>query len=114
MSFNIIVRDYSHYNRTLGKYIHSKRQYENEMAKQGYVSMEEGERIAEKARENMRKPYILSKKAKEVIYCAKNSADRNGKVSISDKLVEGMKEVGVNLVNRNVPKCYTEGGFDNT
>jgi hypothetical protein len=113
MSFNIIVKNYEHYNKALGKYITSKRQYDNEMAKQGMVSFEKGDAIAKKAQTNGHKPYILTDKAKQVINCAKLSADRKGNVKLSDKLVEGMKEVGVNLVNRNIPDHYRldMGGF---
>ncbi len=113
MSFNIIVKRYEGYNSALGKYIGSKRQYDNEMSKQGMVSFEKAEQIAESVRSKQKKPYILSGKAKQIINSARFSSDKDGKVHLSDRLVEGMKEVGVNFYNNNLPKHYQDkGGFE--
>ena len=114
MAFNIIVKNYQHYNSSMGKYIRSKREYLNEMAKGNYLPYEKACQVAEKARSNNKKPFALSKKAQEVIQNARNSSDRRGKVHLSDRLVGGMKEVGVNFYNNNIPKHYRVdmGGFD--
>ena len=114
MALNVIVKNYSHYNSSMGKYIRSKREYLNEMAKGKYVDYDVACQIAEKARSNREKPFELSKKAREVIESARNSSDRKGKTHLSNRLVEGMKEVGVNFYNSNIPKHYRidSGGFD--
>lgn len=110
----IIVKRYEHFNSAMGKYITSKKHYESEMAKGGYIPFDKAQEIAEKAKEKNRKPYILSNKAKAVIEAAKTSADRKGRLHCGDRLIEGMKEVGVNFYSNNIPKHYKidEGGFD--
>lgn len=106
----IIVKNYSHYNRALGKYIKSKRHYQNEMAKQGMVSYEKGRKLAEKAKKE--KPYKISDKALAII----NSThpDSKGKVKLSDRAIDGMKDLGCSFESQWCPKHYREaGGFDN-
>jgi type III secretory pathway component EscV len=111
---NIIVRNYEHYNRTLGKYISSKASYEKEMARQGMVSWEVGEQLAEKARKANHKDYDgLSKQAMEVCKAAKDQADNKGRLTPSTRLIDGMKKTGVCF---ELPKHYrdleiSKGGF---
>jgi len=111
---NIIVRNYEHYNRTLGKYISSKSQYEKEMAKQGMVSWEVGEQLAEKARKSLHKDYDgLSPQAMAVCKAAKDQADKKGNLKLSSRLVDGMKKTGVCFDLDKLPKAYRDvGGFD--
>lgn len=113
---NIIVKRYEHFNSAMGKYISSKRHYDNEMAKGGYVSYEEGCRMADKVKTRDKK-YELSPKARAIIASAKGSADKKGNIKQSDRLITGMKEIGVSFGitdnNKNIlPKHYQEqGGF---
>ena len=90
---NIIIKNYNHYNRSLGKHIKDKAHYKSEMARRGFVSFEEGQRAADKARE--RKNYHLSPKARAVIETAALNSDSKGNLRASDNLIDGMKEVGV-------------------
>lgn len=113
---NIIVRKYDHFNSAMGKHITSKRHYEQEMAKGGYIPYDKACEIADKAK-NKKINYELSPKAREIINSARSSADKRGNIKVSDRLIEGMKSVGVRLdINRDVlPKHYhPEGGFNAT
>ena len=103
----IIIKKYQHVNRSFagwdtpkGKYISSKKQYDEEMKKGGFVGYEEGRKVAEQVNS---KSYNreLSPKAKDVIKAARLMSDRKGKIKPSDKLIDAMKEVGVNF---NKPK----------
>lgn len=110
---NIIVKKYQHYNSSMGKYIKTKRDYFTEMDRGGYVSQEEGERRAKTAREQARKDYKLSDKARQLLYCAEQTKDKKGNIKVSDRMVDGMKDVGVNF---NIPSIYKDlpldkGGF---
>ena len=116
MSFNIIVKNYQHHNRALGKYISSKAQYENEMAKQGYIPFEQAEVLAERARTGQRKEYKgLSKQAMEVCKAAKDQADKKGNLKASSRLIDGMKKTGVCFDLDKLPSHYRDevvGGFN--
>ena len=96
---NIIIKKYEHFNRSLGKQIRSKAHYEKEMRKQGMVSWEEGQRIAQKAREKASKPYSLSNKADEVIRAAKDMT-HNGKINVEGRLIKAMEDVGLDFTRR--------------
>jgi hypothetical protein len=116
---NIIIRNYEHFNRSLGnwdspkgKYIRSKSHYEKELAKQGYVSFEQ----AEKIKSNPHKEYNgISAKAMEVCKAARDSADRKGNLRIGTRLQKGMESVGVSFDMSKLPKHYQDiptGGLD--
>lgn len=109
----IIVKKYEHYNRSLGKYIGSKREYFTELDRGGYVTQEEGDRLAQIAREKSHKPYKPSEKLISLLQSAQNSKDKRGNIRYSDRLVDGMKEVGVQTnFQDKLPKHYQEqGGF---
>ena len=116
MSVGIIVRNYEHYNRALGKYITSKKHYEEEMAKGGFIPFEKAEQMAEIARGKNKKEYkSLSEKNMKFIHRVKDMADRKGNIEISDRYVQGLKEHGVrvDVCYDKLPKAYREGGFDN-
>lgn len=106
----IIIKNYQHFNRALNKHITSRKHYEEEMAKGGFVSYEKGCELAEKARASQYKPYDkLSDKATELIKSASNMKDRKGKIEAGNRLIEGMKAVGVNFnVPDWCPKHYRE------
>lgn len=107
---NIIVKNYEHYSHAMGKHISSKRQYDNEMAKGGYVPYEKGQQLAEQARARNHKNYDgLSEKTMRFLHEVKGMADKKGNIKVSDRFVEGLKEHGVKI-GREVPKSR-EGGF---
>ena len=96
----IIVKNYEHYNRTLGKYINTKKQYFEELKRGGFVTQEEGNRLAEKhQREKKWKP---SQDCIEMIKATKNVADKNGNIVLGrhPKLVDAMKKKGMTF---NIP-----------
>ena len=107
MAFNIIVKNYEHINRSFrnwdtpkGKYIRTKKQYDEAMAREGMVPYEEGQRSAKKYEEALDKKKYggLSPKASALLKSVHK--DKKGKIRLSGKQVEGMKEVGVHF---NVP-----------
>lgn len=110
---NIIVKNYEHFNRALGKYITSKAQYEREMVKGGFVSFEKGEQMAAKNRTERQKYDGLSPDKMKFLHQVKDMADKKGNIKISDRFVEGLKEhkvIGRDL--SSLPKHYREGGFE--
>lgn len=111
---NIIVRNYEHYNKAIGKYITSKRHYEQEMAKGGFVPFEKAEQMAENARSHMHKPYVLSEKTKKFLGEIKMLADRKGNIKPSDNFIKGLQEHGVKVDCQydKLPKAYRQGGFN--
>ena len=110
MSFGIIVKNYEHFNRALGKYIGSKKEYEYEMAKGNYIPFDKAEKIAEKRRKEMYKNYDRpSEKAIALMKDIKNSG-KNGKIKLSDRQINAMKEVGVNFNARWLPSSYKSTG----
>ena len=119
---NIIIRNYEHINSSFpnwdtprGKYIRSKAHYEQEMAKAGLVPFDKAEQMAEQARAKSHKPYALSEKARKFIGAVKNTAGKDGKITVSDRFVDGLRKVGVNVDCNydKLPSHYKEGGFQN-
>lgn len=109
---NIIVKNYEHWNTSLGnwdspkgKYISSRAHYEKELAKQGFVSFEKAESI----KTDSHKPYQgISAKAMEVCKAAKDTADKKGNLRIGTKLQKGMESVGVSFDMSRLPKHYQD------
>ncbi len=110
---NIIVREYSGFNRAMGKYITSKRHYEEEMRKGGYLPEEKAFALADKKAEQMNNPkFKLSKKAEDIIRYAGSIKDKKGNVKLGSRAVDAMKEVGVRFELPDwCPTVYKEGGF---
>lgn len=120
MSIGIVVKNYEHYNRSLGnwdspkgKYISSKAHYERELAKQGMVPFDK----AETTKTDPHKSYDgISKKAMEVCMAAKQMADKNGNIKVGSRLKKGMESVGVSFDLSRLPKHYqdnpTKGGVE--
>ena len=107
---NVIVKRYDGYNRALGCYINSKAHYEKVMKEKGCVSYDEGMKLVDKAQTRGYKPYDKpSEKTMEIIRTAKQVADKKGNLKCSDRMIDGMKEVGVHF-DRELPKSL-EGGF---
>ncbi len=111
MAITIITKNWSHYNRALGKYIKSKSHYDYEMKKQNMVSSEEGNRLAEQHNEKQWKP---SSECVEVIIAMKNSADKKGNIVLGKhpKIVEVMEKKGMTFDMSKLPKHYQDIGGD--
>jgi len=119
----IIVKDYTHHNRSLpkwdspkGKYISSKRQYLNEIARAGLIPYEKSEEIRQKNEDNQkrnRKKY--PKETYEFLNSVKNRTNKSGKVKLSDRQIDYMVKSGA-IKDRDklkLPKHYqTAGGFE--
>lgn len=115
MAPNIIVKNYEHYNRAMGKWIGSRKEYEKEMVKGGYLPFDKAEQMAEQARARNHKPYDgLSEKTMRFLYQAKGRADKKGNIKIDEGFVQGLKDSGVRVNNDydKLPKNYRKGGFD--
>lgn len=108
---NIIVKRYEHYNRPMGKYIRSKRHYEEETARGGFVSLEKGKELAEKHKRDHYKPY--DKPSDKAMGLIRSVADmrpnKDGKIKLYDRQVDAMKKMGVSFDPKFIPKG--EGGF---
>lgn len=98
---DIFVKNYEHVNRAFnnwdtpkGKYIGCKRQYDEEMKRGSFVAYEEGLRISQQSSKNCEYKG-LSIQAENVIRAASLFRDRKGNIKPSDRLIDGMKEVGV-------------------
>lgn len=109
----IIVKDYSHFNRAMGKYIKSKDHYDYEMKAGGYVDYDKANEMADKYNKESKKAYVLSDKAKAIINAAKNGADRKGRVKLGDRTIKAMKEIGaLKDIPESAPKAFhAKGGY---
>lgn len=118
----IIVKNYQHFNRSLpnwdsphGKWIGSKKQYDEECKKNNMVSFEEAQEIAEKARLSKIKPYKLSKESEQIIKESKLKSDSKGNVKLSDRAIEALvnkKAIGRKIPDyMKLPSHYEKGGF---
>ena len=104
---SIIVKRYEHFNRAMGKYIGSKRQYDEEMAKGGYIPYEQcQQQVAINAEKQ--KYTGISEKAKKLCYEIKHLGDKNGNIKITPSLAKRMKkEVGLDYSSFfKLPKHY--------
>ena len=109
---DIFVKNYEHFNRSFnnwdtpqGKHIGSRKQYDEEMKRGGFVAYEKGLRIAEQSSKIKYKG--LSTKAENIIRAASLIGDRKRNIKPSDRLIDGMKEVGVKFeVPDWLPKHY--------
>ena len=105
MTFGIIVKKYDHYNRAMGKRITSKKHYQEEMKKGGYIPYDQACQIAESIEQKRNNPKLeLSQKAREIIETAKLTADRKGNVKCGDRMIDAMKDVGVGIQHPHTPK----------
>ena len=108
---NIIVKSYEHFNRSFsnwdtprGKYISSKRQYLEEMAKGGF-SAYDGKGKPEQ------KKWVPSESVKKSIYQLKSRADKKGNLKVDDGMVRQMKDAGV-CFNPKIMTNDLKGGID--
>ena len=110
----IIVKNYSHYNSAFGTYVRDKDHYDRLMKENNYISYEE---CLDRTKNNGKKPYILSEKARAIIQAAKDSKDKKGRVKLSDRTIDAMKEIGA--IKKSIPShmrlpsSYSDkGGFE--
>ena len=117
---SIIVKKYEHLNTALphwdtprGKLIRTKAQYENELKKNGMVSLEKGEAIAQSVRSRREADkYSPSVRSLELMREIKSTADRKGNVRLSDRQIDAMKAGGMRFGEKlRAVACRTEGGF---
>ena len=123
----IHVKNYEHTNRALGnwdtprgKYISSKKQYFNELAKQGMMPYEEATKITDLKEEAAKnKPLLPSQDTKDILRYAQTHADSEGNVKLSGKIVDLMVEKKIvqdqDIFYKKLPKCYQDiqvGGFE--
>jgi len=112
---NIITHEdhtYKHFNRAMGVQIESKKHYEYEMKRRGFVPFEIGQKIAQEAR-GKHKDVKPSKKAIEVMKSIQNQGKGNKRFVPYDRTINAMKEVGVSFDYYNkLPEQYSpKGGF---
>lgn len=104
---DVIVKNYEHYNRALGKHISTKKQYFDELKRNGYVPYEEGCRLAEKKQQD-RKEYKPSKECVEMMRTIMDKKkDKTIVLGQHPKLVDGMKKMGMRFDIPD-PKHYKE------
>jgi len=99
----IIVKNYEHYNRAMGKYIRSKKHYEYEMKKGGYIPFTEAK--------SKQMEWVPSADLKKTLGELKVNSHK-GKINVEDKLIDKMQSMGMNFNPKFIPKD-TDGGFDN-
>ena len=106
--------EYRHFNRALGCKVEGKEHYKRLLAERGFVSFEEGNRLAEESKRNKSDYKTLSPKSAQFIADVKATAGRDGKITPTDKYVDGLRDVGMVLKPKSyydtLPKHY-EGGF---
>jgi hypothetical protein len=93
----IVKKDISHYNRILQKYIKTRKQYDDELKKQGMVPYEQGADMAERARQRQHKDYRPTDETRRFLYEVQSGADKNGHVKLSGRQLEYMERIGVNF-----------------
>ena len=87
----IKVKNYEHFNRAMGKHISSKKQYEQEMAKGGFIPFVEAKKIPHKDYKE------LGSEAQGLLRYAKQIKDRKGKLKLGGRAIEAMKKFGMNF-----------------
>jgi len=98
----IIVRNYEHFNRSMGKYIRSKKHYEEEMAKGGYVPYSE---VSPKSMK-----WVPSADLKKTLGELKVTS-KNGKINCGSRLKKKMESMGVKFNPKFMPKDL-KGGLE--
>lgn len=107
---NIIVKRYDHFNKSFGnwdspngKYISSKKQYQEEMAKGGFEPYD--------GKKAERKTWQPSTKLQKSLAQLKDRCDSKGKLRVDDGSVRLMKDMGVNF-NPKIMSNDLKGGID--
>lgn len=107
----IIVKKYDHYNRAMGKYISTKKQYYDEMKRGGYVPSDEANNLADN--HNKEKQWVPSDKCINMIKNAKDMTDKDGNITLGKhpRLVKAMEDSGMKFKLPDwCPKHYQEKG----
>jgi len=103
--------NYKHYNRALGKMIHTKRDYFKEMKRQGMVPQEEAEQMVRDYEKRRNQPYKPTGKAMGLIRSfADMRKDKHGRIKLSDRQIDAMKKTGV-VFNPRFKPTGIKGGF---
>ena len=115
MTARVEDHQFRHYNHALGMWIYSKAQYKYEMKKRRMVPYDECEKMAEQwDKDHPRKDYgELSPKAMSIVKSLKMTADKNGNISLGNRAIEALKDIGVMSTSEHIPKHMPayEGGF---
>ena len=112
----IVKQNYNHYNRSLGIQIKDKAHYDKVCKEGGWVSFEQAQEIADKARAEKIKPYKISRESEEIIKYSNQIKDSKGRVKLGDvainKLIE-KKAIGRQVPSyMKLPSAYqSKGGF---
>lgn len=112
----IIVKNYAHYNRSLGMQINSKEHYDRVCKEGNWVSYEQAEEIAAKTRKDKVKDYKISDESLAIIEAAKNSKDSKGNIKLGDRAIKALidrKAIGKKIPDyMQLPSAYqSKGGF---
>lgn len=116
----IIIKKYDHVSKAFGNWdtpqgrvVKNKDHYDRLMKENNMITFEESQ---QREKNQKLKPYVVSKKALDIIHSAKNSKDSKGRVKLSDRTIDAMKEIGA--IGKkipsymNVPKMKSDmGGF---
>lgn len=101
-------KHYEHYNRALGKQIRSKRQYDEELKKGGFISKDKADEITKKKAEKA--PYKASPEVRRILdSCSK--PDKNGNVKMSDRGIDALKNMGMSFDKDKIKKHIDESRF---
>jgi hypothetical protein len=105
---------YKHINRSLGMRVESKEHFRKLLEEGGYVSYEDNVKQVESKKDGSKKDYKeVRPETMQFIQDVKATADSKGRITPTDKLIEGMEKVGVNFYNQNCPSHYKDkGGFN--
>ena len=121
MGIGIVVKNWEHFNKSLpnwhskdGRYIGSRRQYENEVRQAGLIPFEQAEEMRIRNEETAKKNRKYSRDTIEFLGTVSNKADKKGKVNLSDRQVDYMISKGA-IKDRDVfadklPKHYQDKG----
>ena len=89
----INIKEYQHYNRTMGKYIRSKTHYEEELARGGYVSQDKMDAATESNRQRMENNYKASDELRELTTEVAQTADKKGNIKPGDRAKDKFREM---------------------
>jgi hypothetical protein len=111
----IVKQSYSHYNRSLGMQIKNKDHYDRVCKEGNWVSYEQAQEIASKARQEKIKPYKISEESMSIIQHANNSKKKDGTIKLSDRAIDKLierKAIGRHIPSyMELPTHYNKGGF---
>lgn len=120
MSVGIIIKNYSHINRSLpnwdcptGRIVKNKDHYDRLCKENGMVSYEQAEELAASKK---CKEYKISDKSLAIINSAKQCADKKGNVKLSSRTIDALiqkKAIGKVIPSyMKLPAAYSNvGGF---